>query len=158
MWRMNAFGIWTLCGAWTVCHVWYMSRMGHYVTQGIVGACYVTFGVVMRDKKIAFPVCVTFGEVIRDKESWFCHSCPMRHIACVTRLYFSCSVSILFGNCCGHLQVHSLWELLWSLAGAFSLSFRMWARRIRWTHFFLMSTRPSSLVGKPLHQVRMELF
>ena len=50
-----------------------MSRMGHYVTQGIVGAChvsnYVTFGVVMRDKKIAFPVCVTFGEVIRDKES-----------------------------------------------------------------------------------------
>ena len=27
MWRMNTFGIWTLCGAWTVCHVWYMSRV-----------------------------------------------------------------------------------------------------------------------------------
>ena len=22
MWRMNTFGIWTLCGAWTVCHAW----------------------------------------------------------------------------------------------------------------------------------------
>ena len=54
---------------------------------------FVTHKHVHAPQRKSIPVCVTFGEVIRDKQSWFCHSCPMRHIPHVTSLLFSCSGS-----------------------------------------------------------------
>ena len=99
-----------MCGAWIhtpqtclgshMCGVWIHTpqrkpmRHKKFKFKFVCHVCvkFVTHKHVHAPQRKSIPVCVTFGEVIRDKQSWFCHSCPMRHIPHVTSLLFSCSV------------------------------------------------------------------
>ena len=123
LWRMGFLcGVWIhtphiwlpkhVCGVWIhtpqtclgshMCGVWIHTpqrkpmRHKKFKFKFVCHVCvkFVTHKHVHAPQRKSIPVCVTFGEVIRDKQSWFCHSCPMRHIPHVTSLLFSCSGKI----------------------------------------------------------------
>ena len=48
----------------------------------------------IRNKDKQMQCMSRLGDFMRDKQRLFCHSCPMRHIAHVTSLLFSCSANI----------------------------------------------------------------